>query len=480
MIELERVSPKSLGLSPDALSNYLDKLGKSGCHSVMVLRNGKVALEGWWTPYRKNYNHIAYSLSKSFVSVAIGFAAQEKLLGLDDLVVDYFPERFSCRPCENMLKLKIQHLLTMSTGHRGVTDHDFYRSTDWLDEILHLYLSREPGTNFFYDNRCTFICSVILQKLTGMTVCEYLRPRLFEPLGISDVWWEICEGYNPGGWGLNLKTEDIARFGQFCLNKGSWNGVQLLNPEYLTEAGSFMIETAGVSVYDWADWQQGYGYFFWQCEPSGVYRGDGAFGQFVIVAPEQDMVVAITAGTDRACELLSATWDMLRDALSNTLGSENELKAKAAALSIPICQPGSFPEQLKDYSGKTFEFPKNEAGFDKLSVEFGLTDKLSIVIDGEVFEAFSGHGRWIETATGFQKERFNAMTSFFYSDVACCSGWDANDEYVVKLAFTRTPFVDTMRIRFVGNAVRVRYECSPMLPLRHGVIELVGCTAERN
>lgn len=479
MSRLERVSPKNLGLSPDALSNYLDRLGSSGCHSVMVLRNGKVALEGWWAPYKENYNHIAYSLSKSFVSAAVGFAVQEKLLKLDDPVADYFPERFTCRPCENMLKLKIRHLLTMSMGHRGVTDHDFYGSADWLDEMLHLYLENEPGTDFFYDNRCTFICSVILQRQTGMTVYEYLRPRLFEPLGISGIWWETCGGYNPGGWGLNLKTEDIAKFGQFCLNKGSWNGTQLLGPEFLAEAGSCINKTAGVSVYDWADWQQGYGYFFWQCTPSGVYRGDGAFGQFAIVAPEQDMVIAITAGTDRACELLSATWEMLRGAPCNTAGDENELKAKAASLCIPACESGKLPAEMAGYSGVTFDFPRNEAGFESLSVEFGLTDKLRIVIGGEAFEAFSGHGSWVETATGFQAERFNAMTSFFYSDAACCSGWDANGEYIVRLAFTRTPYVDTMRIRFVGNAVHVRYECSPTLPLRHGVIELIGCTAER-
>lgn len=471
---LERVPPKSAGLGADALSDYLDRLGESGCHSVMVLRHGKVALEGWWDPYRKEYNHIAYSLSKSFVSVAIGFAVQEKLLKLDDHVTDFFPERLPCRPCENMQKLKIRHLLTMSMGHRGITDHDFYRSHDWLDEILHLYLEKEPGTDFFYDNRCTLLCSVILQKLTGLTVYEYLKPRLFEPLGIENVWWETRSGYNPGGWGLNLKTEDIAVFGQFLLNRGQWQGKQLLDPEYIDAAGSAVIANAGVSVYDWADWQKGYGYFFWQCVPEGVYRGDGAFGQFVIVAPRQDMVVAITAGTDRACELLEATWTMLDDALADTAGSDTLLKEKAAKLSIPACEGDSCPEELKRYSGKTFEFPKNEAGFEKLSIVFGAADEIHMVIDAEEFDAFSGHGRWIETATGFQSDRFNAMTSFFYGDVACSSGW-REDEYIVKLVFTRTPYTDTMHIRFDGNAVRVKYVCSPVLPLRHGIVELTGC-----
>ena len=477
MSGLLRAAPTTLGLDEPVLERYLDALETHGCHLVMVLRHGKVALEGWWEPYAPEYDHIAYSLSKSFVSVAMGFAQQEGLLTVDDRLVDFFPERFSNPPCENMRRVTIRDLLTMDMGHRGRTDHDFYHAPDWLDEILHLYLENVPGENFFYDNRCTYLCSQILTRLTGQTIYDYLTPRLFVPLGCSDLWWESKDGVNPGGWGLNLKTEDIARFGQFLLNRGAWDGKQLLDPAWIDTAGSRLVENAGISVYDWPDWEQGYGYYFWQCQPEKVYRGDGAFGQFVIVAPEQDMVVAITAGTNRACDLLTDTWIMFADAITDHPQASPTLAQRAGALRIPLAEgETSAPAHLHECFGKTYVFPKNAAGFRTLSVTPGETDVLCIETETGVFSARAGHGHWVENDTGYERDAFNAMTSFLYSDAACCAAWEG-ETYVLRLAFTRTPYVDTMRVRFAGAAVQVTYQCEPCLPLRHDCVTLVG-TAE--
>ncbi len=469
---LIRTSPAEVGLNAAALNEYLHALGGHGCHSVMVMRHGRVALEGWWKPYSKDVCHIAYSLSKSFVTVAVGFAVQEGLLSVSDRLVDFFPELLPDPPCENMRRVTVRDLLTMNMGHRGRTDHDFYRDPDWLENMLRLYLENVPGTNFFYDNRCTYLCSRIITKLTGLSVYDYLTPRLFEPLGMSGLWWEQTDGVNPGGWGLNLTTEHIARFGQFLLDRGSWDGKQLLNAEWIDTASSRLVENAGISVNDWDDWQQGYGYFIWQCVPDRVYRGDGAFGQFVIVAPEQDMVIAITAGTNRACDLLTDTWKMLDDAVDRPSDAAlPELLAHAAALEIPpaageYTAPGYFP-------GGKYIFPKNEAGFVSLTLTPGDRDTLEIVTETGVFTAEAGHGEWTERVTGYEADRFSAMSSFLYSRAACCGAWDG-EVYIIKLAFTETPYTDTMSLVFGPDCVHLKYSCDPYLPLRHGVIELCG------
>ncbi|MBW7461807.1 serine hydrolase, partial [Paenibacillus sepulcri] len=148
-------------------------------------------------------------------------------------------------------------------------------------------VEHEPGTHFVYNSGATYMLSAILQKVTGQTLLEYLQPRLIEPLGIKGAAWDVCpRGINVGGWGLNVTTEDIARFGQLYLQKGMWNGQRLLTEEWIAEATSSQISNGDGGVNDWA---QGYGYQFWRCR-HGVYRGDGAFGQFCIVMPEQDAV----------------------------------------------------------------------------------------------------------------------------------------------------------------------------------------------
>ncbi len=473
MDQLTRINPESVGLNTQALKEYLEALDKHDCHSVMVLYDGKVVLEKWWEPYGKEYKHVAYSLSKSFSSIAVGFAVQEGLLTLESKVAGFFPELFPYKPCENMLDVTIKDLLTMSFGHRGTTDLDFFFAKDWLEEILHLYLSKKPGTDFFYDNRCAYLCSVIITKLTGKTVYEYLVPRLFEPLGIKDVTWEERDGINPGGWGLNIKTEDIARFAQFLLNKGSWNNNQLIDQSWIELMGSNLISNQGKSVYDWPDWEKGYGLFTWQCVPDKVFRGDGAFGQFAIVAPNQKMAIAITAGSPRARDLLEDTWIMFEKVFHEERNNA-KIALEDIKCEIPV-PPGDLqvPKEYQQYSGKTFLFPVNPVGLEEINIVFGDIDNFRIKIRGETFSVNVAHNTWLINRTGYQKNKIESIGGFLFSEAACAGAW-SHDEYVLKIAFIETPFVDTMRISFANNAIKVCHQCYPVLPLRMDCFELYG------
>lgn len=312
---LERISPVEAGVDPKAIQGFLDQIEKNHVHlhSYMMLKGNKVFAEGSYFPCHRDDLHMLFSLSKSFTSTAVGFAVQEGLLSLDDLVVDFFKEELAAVPetavCENMKKMTVRHLLTMNTGQTDAEDDllsDFSR--DWVVSFLTSPVEKEPGSWFLYNTRATYMAGVIVQKLTGQGLLEYLRPRLFDPLGCSEgIWWEKSpQGYHTGGFGLNLTVDDIARFAIFVKDRGVFDGQRLLNAKWLEEATSKWSDTSltweGEGAY-------GYGYQFWMNHVPGTYRGDGAFGQYCVIFPEQDMIFAATAGQLDMQQILDAFWE---------------------------------------------------------------------------------------------------------------------------------------------------------------------------
>ena len=223
---LERSTPESEGISSEALLSFINAAEENidAIHSLMVVKNGKVVTEGWWRPYNASTPHELWSLSKSFTSSAIGFAVQEGLLSPHDLVMSFFSEKIPNKPTWQLKQLRIIDLLTMTSGHMKEPTL-FNLETDWEQAFLNTEIPFMPGTHFLYNTPATFMLSAIIQKITGEKLVDYLTPRLFEPLGIEKPKWELNPmGVNTGGWGLHLKTEDIAKFGQFYLQLGNLNG----------------------------------------------------------------------------------------------------------------------------------------------------------------------------------------------------------------------------------------------------------------
>lgn len=313
-MEFERVTPESVGIHSQAVVDMLDELYRYGIemHSFMLLRHGKVCAEGAWKPYRPGVQHIMFSFSKSLTSTAIGFAQQEGILSLDEKLVDIFPDKIPENPSENLKKAEIRHLLMMGCGHETEIPWGASGNPDWIREFLHHPFVYEPGTHFFYNTAGTNLLSAILTKKTGLTLTEFLRPRLIEPLGLSDIHCQpLPDGTEMGGAGYSLTIEDMARFVQFVANKGKWEGRQLLQESWFEEATRKQIENRGAGWGGDPDWQQGYCYQFWRCEPEGVFRGDGAFGQYGIVMTKQDAVLVIQSASMRLQAVLTSVWDKL-------------------------------------------------------------------------------------------------------------------------------------------------------------------------
>jgi len=286
-----------------------------GVASTMILRHGSVIAEKWWAPSSPDDVRELWSLSKSFTSSAIGLAISEGLLTLDDRVVALLPDDAPEVIDPRLAALNIRHLLTMNTGHdaESLPEEDREANVDWARHVLGVPLAYEPGTHFQYNSGATYLLSAIIQRLTGQTLLEYLTPRLFEPLGIRDVsWLESPQGVSTGAFGLQARTEDIARFGQLILQRGSWNGSQVLPAEWVDEATRFQVPNGDPAEPN--DWTQGYGYQFWRCRHN-VFRGDGKLGQFCIVMSEQDVVVAITGNVEDMPAELELVWEFLLPAI---------------------------------------------------------------------------------------------------------------------------------------------------------------------
>lgn len=313
-----------------AMNRYLTAVAEAGqdIHSIMVLQHGKVLAERWMGEGAPDKPHILNSVSKTFTASAVGLAIAEGKLKLTDRVIDFFPDQLPAEVSPNLQAMEIRHLLTMTCGHDTDPTNTIRNvaGADWVREFLATPVVHRPGRYFVYNSVGTYMLSAIVQKVTGQKVIDYLYPRLFRPLGIVGATWvESPQGINAGGWGLFLKTEDLAKMGQLLLQKGEWQGQQVLPKEWVEMASTVQVpslpagtrpEELKMKAAD-SDWLQGYGYQMWRCRPVGVYRADGSNAQFIIVLPWQDAVIAITANEGDMQAVLNLVWRYLLPALKS-------------------------------------------------------------------------------------------------------------------------------------------------------------------
>jgi CubicO group peptidase (beta-lactamase class C family) len=317
---LPRSTPEAQGVSSEKVREFIETADRDvkSMHSFMLVRHGHVVAEAWWTPEAAEKQHVLWSLSKSFTSTAVGLAVAEGKLSIDDPVLKFFPDDAPPQPSANLQAMRVRDLLTMSTGHQD--EPKLNDKTPWVKTFLAHPVPHKPGTHFQYNTPATYMQSAIVQKVTGQTVLKYLTPRLFEPLGIQNPRWdESPQGISIGGYGLFIRTEDIAKFGQLYLQQGEWQGKQLLPKAWISQATSKQVSNGSDPQ---RDWDQGYGFQFWRCR-DGAYRGDGKDGQFCIVLPDQDAVVAITANTGDMQAELNIVWDKLLPAFNDKPLDEN-------------------------------------------------------------------------------------------------------------------------------------------------------------
>jgi CubicO group peptidase (beta-lactamase class C family) len=320
---LPRSTPEAQGVSSDGIREFIEALDRIDTpHSVMILRHGRVVAEAYWKPEAPDKPHVLFSLSKSFTSTAVGLAVREGKLSLDDPVLKFFPDDAPPQPSENLKAMTVRDLLTMTCGHDADVKGSVGPPT--VKQFLAHPVPHKPGTHFQYNTPGSYLLSAIVTKVTGKTALEYLGTRLFEPLGIESPRWDASpEGPSLGGYGLFLRTEDVAKFGQLYLRKGRWDGKQLIPETWVAQATGRQVpnDRAGHAKMG-GDWTQGYGFQFWRCTHD-AYRGDGKDGQFCVVIPEEDAVVAITALTGDMQKELNIVWDKLLPAFKDEALPEN-------------------------------------------------------------------------------------------------------------------------------------------------------------
>ena len=456
---LPRNTPESQGVSSLAILDFVTAAEQQldSLHSFMVLRHGTVIAEGWWNPFTPELPHTMFSLSKSFTSTAIGLAVSERLLTVDDRIVDLFPDDLPDQISDRLRKLTVRHLLTMSTGH-AVESMDLLErdpTQNWVRHILGLPLEYDPGTHFVYNSGATYLLSAIVQKLTGQRVLDYLTPRLFVPLEIEGATWEQSpQGIDTGGWGLALRTEDVANFGQLYLQRGRWNGQQIVPEAWVDEATAWHIAN-NVSQTN-PDWIQGYGYQFWRAR-HGAYRGDGAFGQFCIVMPDRDAVVVMTAGLTDMQAQIDLVWDHLLPAMTidtEAMTADAPHTAAATALDYRVANLAITPQSGSATSARATRVSGVPYDFDggaRVTLTFG-TDSTSLDLQSpDLCGRFElGHGEW-------RREEAPADDGSTLA-VAASGGWTDASTYVARLCFCETPFTSVVTIAFAGSRATIDIE----------------------
>jgi CubicO group peptidase (beta-lactamase class C family) len=473
---LPRGNGEAQGVSSKALLDFLRAADEAidSVHGFMLLRHGVVVAEGAWKPYSLESPHMLFSLSKSFTSSAIGLAVSEGRLSVEDTILSLFPKKAPKSVSPNLAAMKVRHLLSMNTGHDQDTTERIMRSRDPVRAFLALPVEHEPGTHFVYNSGASFVLSALVQALTGKRLSDYLGPRLFDKLGIEGALWDRhpC-GVDFGGWGLNITIEDIARFGQLYLQKGLWKGERVLPEAWIDEATAKHSDNVDPKNPDPAsDWQQGYGYQFWRCK-HGFYRGDGAFGQFCIVMPEKDAVLAVTSGAPTMQAILDLVWDKLVPGLSegaldpDPAGVES-LAAFVADLELKASQAREDKAGLGDagMGARSYRLESNWAGLDFARFDFGA-DALEFTYRITRAKATGDglHGSLeVRRASGKRVLRVGYgqwLGGVSYLDgsgprKAYASGaWTAPQVFSMKLALVEAPFVWTIAFRFQGDKLRV-------------------------
>lgn len=462
---LPRKSPEGLGVSSRSILDFIDAVHehKLELHSFMLLRHGSVAAEGWWAPYGPNLRHMLYSLTKSFASTGIGLAIKEGRLSVDDRVISFFPDDLPAEISENLEAMRVRHLLSMSTGHEEDTTGRMVSShgPDWVRAFLALPVEREPGTHFVYNSGASYMLSAIISKVTEQRLADYLTPRLFEPLGIENPSWELSpEGLTIGGWGLSIRTEDIAKLGQLYLNRGAWRGQRVLTEEWVSEATSKQVSNGDGGDNDWA---QGYGYQFWRCR-HGAFRGDGMFGQFCIVMPEKDAVVAITSGVSDMGGVLNLVWEHVLPALGSEPLPEDDareaLAQKMSSLAIPPPVDKASSPAAPQVSGRRISVTGPDGGEWDCTLAFH-DDRCSVGIDdSRGHYAFDcGLGRWLVSETELPGKPLGGSGA---SRIAVSGGWADNDIFQMTIRFIETPHLQTIICHLGGDEPRL--ELQPLQP----------------
>ena len=446
-VEMDLATPESQGVSSRGIQRWIEACEQASAdgtlggfhHGFVIVRHGKTIAEGTWAPQNTLENpHMLYSHSKSFTSTAIGFLIDEGRLDLDERVVSIFPEKSPVVMSENLRQMRVRDLLTMNVGASFTDAQRKSKDGDWVKAFLHNDIETPPGTRFKYDSGATHVLAAIAERKSGMKLMDYLGEKLFKPLGMKSPWSTTSPvGIACGGWGMNMTTRDLARFGLFLLQEGRWGGRQLLSREWImlatsrhTWSGPIVVQAKVVG--NGSDWVQGYGFQFWRCR-HGAYRADGAGGQLTVVFPKENAVVSVSAGLGDMQKELNLIWEHLLPAFKDAPVEADEtglasLRKKCANLALPLddrCE-----EPFPGFSGQIAE---------------RKADGWELEISGQKLSI--GDGGWARTKWKFSDSNIEPLFELYGThEIAACGHKDKDGSLVVVW-------------HFLGGTRHGRYRC---------------------
>ena len=399
----------------------------------------------------------------------------EKRLSVNDKVISFFPDALPDTVSPFLSQMKVKDLLSMSAGQEpDPTFKIVANDSNWVKSFLAVPIVHEPGTKFLYNTLATYMLSAIVQKVTGEKVIDFLKPRLFQPLAIDGMDWEVDpHGINTGGWGLRLKTEDMAKFGQLFLQKGKWNGKQILPASWIEEASTLKIyqaPDAPQSKKDSSDWMQGYCYQMWRCRHN-CFRADGAYGQYIIVMPDQDAVIAITAETPDMQDEINLVWEYLLPAIKTDKLAENsalyeKLKQKLLSLALPLPATGKGSAVVSQISGKTIVLEPNDKHLETMNFKFiDNMCQVTMKIDTTHYNFSLGSGQWITGETTLRGPNLLMLAKAHFvglppAKVAGSFGWKDENTLELVLRYIESPHTETITCKFDKNKISVDFHYS--------------------
>ncbi|MEU6916758.1 serine hydrolase domain-containing protein [Streptomyces olindensis] len=454
--------PAAQGVDASGVLAFLDALEAAPGiepHSLMIVRHGRLVASGWWAPYTPDRPQLLYSLSKSFTGTAAALAEAEGLLDFDAPVISYFPEFEADITDPRSRAMLVRHVASMASGHERETVDEVFAldREEPVRGFLLLPPDRDPGTVFAYNQPATYSLAAIVQRVTGRSLTEYLRPRLLDPLGIGEVFWRRGRtGRQLGFSGLHATTDAVARLGQLYLSDGVWEGKRLLPQGWVARASRPHIPTAGFMEADWEDWHEGYGHQFWVSRHG--YRGDGAYGQFCLVLPEQDAVIAATSATERMQEYLNLVWEHLLPAfgpgpLPGREAADAALRERLARLALPPA-PGkpAPPERAEEWAAAEFT-PSGGAGPVRTAGLARDTDGWTLTLTEE------RGGRRLDLRLGGTPGWTVAEEPL---PTAVSGGWTDSGTLAVEAAFLETPHRLALTCSLADRSLTAHWTTRPL------------------
>lgn len=451
---LPRSSPGDANVNPRIVLDFIDTAfaNNLNLHSFMLYRHGNVVAEGWNWPYASHRPHIMHSLTKSVTACGVGLAIDNGHFSLEDRIVSFFDDDLPTDLNDNLGRMTVRDLLTMQSGHAISVSGSEFRPirTSWVAEFFKIPVAHKPGTFFMYSSAVSFMLSAIVTRTTGESVRDYLEPRMFQPLGISGLTWNASpNGISSGGNGLTWRTADSLKLGILHLNKGRWDSQQLLSREWADQATSLQVPGSN------------YGYQWWIDEGSQAFYAEGAFGQFSIVFPNHDAVLAITAGIPRGAPFEQLIFEHFPAAFGNENYTPSATVTRALENRIENWQ--LLPEArhttsplLPNISGRTYAIEPNEDNVTAVTLEFS-NDAVDFRISDHRGDHLvrTGLSDWIESETGITGNKLHHQYQDDAMKVVAHGLWWDEHTFEMTWQFVETAWVDRVVCRFDEDRISI-------------------------